>query len=188
MYSMPGYDTFPDDELLKRLRKDDEAAFTEIYNRYWERLVAIGFYFTQNKQSAEDVLHEVMLTLWIRRSELKIESIAAYLGTAVKFAVFKSISREKRRHQLIRGHHISDTESDLEHKLDAKFLEDILHNRIEQLPEKARLVFDYSRNHHLTIAEIAAKMDLSPKAVEYHMTKALRFLRDSFKKIKCFFV
>jgi RNA polymerase sigma factor (sigma-70 family) len=185
---MPGYKTFSDDELLRRLRTGDEAAFTEIYNRYWEKLVATGFYFTQNKQSAEDILHEVMMSLWLRRNELEISSLPAYLATAMKFAVFKSIAREKRRLDLLAGYKPRDTGSSIEDKLEARFIEDILHKKTEQLPGKARLVFGYSRKHELTIAEIAIKMDLSPKAVEYHMTKALRMLRESLQKIKCLFV
>jgi RNA polymerase sigma-70 factor (ECF subfamily) len=40
----------------------------------------------------------------------------------------------------------------------------------------------------LSIVQIAGKMDLSPKAVEYHMTKALRTLRSTLKKFKSFFI
>jgi hypothetical protein len=31
-------------------------------------------------------------------------------------------------------------------------------------------------------------MDLSPKAVEYHMTKALKKLKEALRKIKLFFL
>lgn len=185
---MAEYNTLRDDELLQRLRKGDEAAFTEIYNRYWEKLVATGFYFTRDKQSSEDIVHEVMMSLWLRRNDTVIDSLPAYLGTAIKFAVFKSITREKRRRELMAGYTPSETESDIENKLDARFIEELLHRHTDQLPEKARLVFDYSRKHELTIAQIAAKMDLSPKAVEYHMTKALRSLREMLQKIKCLFL
>jgi RNA polymerase sigma-70 factor (family 1) len=185
---MPDYTIFSDDELLRRLRKGDEPAFTEIYNRYWEKMIATGLYFTHNKQTAEDILHEVMISLWLRKNEVEIESLSAYLGTAVKFAVFKSIAREKKRRELLAGYISPGVDADIEGKLEARFMAEILHKRTESLPEKARLVFDYSRNHKLTIAEIATKMDLSPKAVEYHMTRALRMLRETLQKIKCFFI
>ena len=168
-------------ELINWLKSSDEKAFTEIYNRYWERLLAIGYYHTQNKQAAEDVVHEVMMSLWMRKDQLQIQSLNAYLGTAVKFAVFKSIVREKRRHQILE-------EKEHTEALDAKFLEAYLKGVVEQLPEKARMVFHYSRNEQLSVRAIAHKLDLSPKAVEYHITKALKNLRDSIQKIKSFFV
>jgi RNA polymerase sigma-70 factor (family 1) len=185
---MPVYNILSDDELLQRMRAGDDAAFTEIYNRYWEKLLAIGLYFTHNKHSAEDILHEVMISLWQKRNEVEILSLSAYLATAVKFSVFKSIAREKRRRQLMAGYVAPVTEANIEDNLEARFMEDLLHQNTELLPEKARLVFEYSRNDELTIAEIATKMELSPKAVEYHMTKALRSLRKTLQKIKYLFV
>jgi RNA polymerase sigma-70 factor (family 1) len=176
-----------EDELLRLLQAASEAAFTEIYHRYWERLLAIGYYHTGDKQAAEDIVHEVMMSLWTRKTELQIHSLQAYLATAVKFAVFKTIIREKRRRELLAGRK-TDIHYNIEEKLDLKFLEEYLSGVVEQMPEKARIVFTLSRHQDLSIKEIAGKMDLSPKAVEYHMTKALRALKEAFRKIKSFFV
>lgn len=185
---MPDYKNISEEFLLHHLRLGDDAAFTEIYNRYWERLLAVGYFYTKDKQAAEDIVHEVMMGLWARRSDVVIQSLSAYLGTAVKFAVFKSIVRDRRRRDLLQ--HVGQTEfaEDIEKKLDARFLADLMQGEIETLPEKTRLVFIYSREEELSVKEIANKMDLSPKAVEYHITKALKTLRDSLKKIKSFFI
>lgn len=185
---MPEYNNTSDEFLLQRLRFGDEAAFTEIYNRYWEKLLAVGFYHTKNKQSAEDIVHEVMIGLWTRRTELAIHSLQAYLATAVKFSVFKAIVRERRRRDLLSGTRATVIADDTENLLEARFLAAFLHGEVENLPEKTRLVFTYSREEELSIKDIANKTDLSPKAVEYHITKALRTLRESLKKIKLFFV
>lgn len=186
--TMGTYSTIGEEELIKRLNKSDEAAFTEIYNQYWERLLAIGYYHTQNTQAAEDVVHEVMMSLWMRRNSLQIQSLNAYLATAVKFAVFKSIIREKKLQKIFDETKEREAFVDMEQALDAKFLEDYLKCAVEQLPEKSKLVFNYSRNEELSVKAIAKKMDLSPKAVEYHITKALKMLKERFNKIKAFFV
>ena len=110
------------------------------------------------------------------------------MATAVKFAVFKAVARDKRRRELLAGRAANETFSDLEGQLDARFLQEYLNGAVEKLPEKARLVFNYSRKEELSIGEIAKKMDLSPKAVEYHMTKALRALSSTLRKIKSFFI
>ena len=185
---MPEYTTLTEDQLIHRLRLGDEQAFTEIYNRFWEKLLAIGYYHTQSKPSAEDVVHDVLMSLWTRKANVEIRSLEAYLGTAVKFAVFKEIVRDRRRRDLLHQADRNVYTADIEDNLDMRFLEAYLHGAIEKLPEKARLVFTYSRDHQLSISEISKKMDLSPKAIEYHMTKALRALRNSFTKIKLFFI
>jgi RNA polymerase sigma-70 factor (ECF subfamily) len=185
---MPDQTLFSDDELMQRLQSGDELAFTEIYNKYWNKLLAIGYYHTHDKQAAEDIVHEVMLSLWKRKAEIRIECLEAYLATAVKFAVLKAIARDRRRRDLLAGYGKDDQFPDIELNLDARLLQESLRLAIDQLPEKARLVFTYSRMEDLSIVQIAGKMDLSPKAVEYHMTKALRTLRSTLKKFKSFFI
>jgi len=185
---MSAYSTYTDEELVRQVQKGNKIAFTEVYNRYWEQLLALGYYYTQSKQAAEDIVHEVFISLWARQAELPIQSLKAYLATAVKFAVFKSISRDKRRRELQQELSLPADTRDVEEKLEARFLQDYLNGIVEQLPEKARLVFIYSRAEMLSVKEIASKMDLSPKAVEYHITKALRSLKEAIEKIKCFFI
>ena len=185
---MQQYKNLSDEGLLKLAGRDDEAAFEELYNRYWEKLLAIGYFFMHDKQTSEDIVHEVMISLWSRRNQLEIESVSAYLGTAMKFSVFKAIARDKRRRELMKANTTAEQHETIEEQLDARCLQDYLSKTIEQLPPKARLVFKYSRSESLSIAQIAEKMDLSPKAVEYHMTKALRTLRSVVHKIKIFFL
>jgi RNA polymerase sigma-70 factor (family 1) len=185
---MSRYSKHTDDELVRRIQASDAAAYTEAYKRYWEQLLALGYYYTHHKQAAEDIVHEVFTSLWERRSELTIQSLKAYLATAVKFAVFKAIARDKRRLELQQNLSIPAYTNEIEKQLDARFLNDYLQGVVEQLPEKAHLVFKYSRTEELSVKEIATKMDLSPKAVEYHITKALRALKEALKKIKCLFV
>ena len=185
---MVRYANMDDDTLLKQMQADDHLAFTEIYNRYWQKLLAIAFFHARNQQAAEDIVHEVLLSLWQRRNEIEIVSAEAYLATAVKFAVFKMIAKEARRRGHLSTRQHQETADDAESVLDTKFLQAYLNGEIEKLPEKARIIFQYSRAEQLTIAEIARKTDLSPKAVEYHITKALRLLREALKKIKSFFI
>jgi len=185
---MPAYNSYSDDDLLHMLQKADEKAFTEIYNRYWEKLLAIGYFHLRNKQAAEDIVHEVMMSLWTRKTELDVQSLSSYLATAIRFSVFKSITRDKRRRELLHEQAMPEATTDTLEKLDALFLSEQLGAIIEQFPVKAKLVFTYSRDEELTVSQIAKKMDLSPKAVEYHITKALRTLRETVKKIKILFI
>jgi RNA polymerase sigma-19 factor, ECF subfamily len=175
-----------DDDLLRWMQKGDEAAFKEIYERYWEKLVATGYAYTKSKESAEEIVNDVLLTLWHRRDAVQIQSLSAYLGTAVKYSVFKAISREKRRREIRDGLRTADEHNEMEEKLDALFLKNFLEGVVEKLPEKARLVFKYSREQQLSVSEIADKMELSSKSVEYHMTKALKTIKEYIRKFNMF--
>jgi RNA polymerase sigma-70 factor (family 1) len=179
---MINYSALEDHELLLLMQKGKETAFKEIYHRYWEKLMATGYYYTRNKEMTEEIVNDVLISLWNKREDPMIRSLPAYLGTAVKYAVFKAILRNRRRQELLQGQGRTEWDQETEDKLDARFLKDFLEGAVEQLPEKAKLVFKYSRDEQLSIAEIAGKMDLSPKSVEYHMTKALKALREYIRK------
>ena len=174
--------------LIHRLKKGDEKAFTEIYHTYWHKLLAIGFHFTKNKQTAEDIVHDVLLSLWQRKNDLEIDSLDAYLATAVKFTVFKMLAKTKRRDEMLDTISPESSINNIEQQLDAKFLEDFINGFVEQMGEKTRLIFELSRHHDATNKEIAQTVNLSGKSVEYHLTKALKLLREKIRQIKLFFV
>lgn len=57
----------------------------------------------------------------------------------------------------------------------------IIHQTLAQLPEQTRKVFIMSRFYDKSNKEIAEKLGISVKGVEYHISKALKFLRVALK-------
>lgn len=53
---------------------------------------------------------------------------------------------------------------------------------VKQLPAKTREIFVMSRVRDMKNSEIAEKLGVSEKTVEYHMTKAIKVLRKVLKK------
>jgi RNA polymerase sigma-70 factor (family 1) len=172
------YSSYSDERLVVLLRDNDEEAFEEIYHRYWDRLLAIGYNHARNKELAEEIVQDVLLSLWNRRHEIEIDRPAAWLATAVKFSVFKSLSRENRRKDLLQHHPVDNAIVSFDEEIiQAKFLKEYVDGLVAGLPEQCRLVFVYSRDHQLSTKEIAETLHLSPKTVESHLTRALKTLR-----------
>ncbi|MBO9631560.1 MAG: RNA polymerase sigma-70 factor [Chitinophagaceae bacterium] len=167
-----------DERLVALLSDNDEEAFEEIYHRYWDKLLAIGYNHAHNKELAEEIVQDVLLSLWNRRHQMEIDRLAPWLATAVKFSVFKSLTRESRRKSLLQQQPANDiTASFDEERIQAKFLKEYVDGLVAGLPEQCRLVFVYSRDHQLSNKEIAETLNLSPKTVESHLTRALKTLR-----------
>lgn len=82
---MSSYATLDDQDPLLYLQLGDGKAFSEIYRRYWEKLVAIGYFHTRDRQMTEEVGGDAMIGLWNRRQDPGIRSLPARLGTAVKY-------------------------------------------------------------------------------------------------------
>ena len=72
---MPDYSKYSDEDLLVFLKKDDHAAFAEIFNRYDALLFNFAYKKVRDKDEAKDILQEVFVRLWNNRSvlELKIQ-------------------------------------------------------------------------------------------------------------------
>ena len=184
---MPDLTTREDLELLQLIRSRDTTALQEVFRRYWEKLVAIGYYHTKDKHAAEDIVSDVLSGLWFKAPTLEIHSLSAYLATAVKYSVFKATLRQQRRDEILqeRGP-VHEGGKELEERLEARFLQEYLDNAIEELPQTTRLIFQFSREEQLSNAEIAGKMQLSNKSVEYHITKALKHLREKIRRFNFF--
>lgn len=174
------YKKYTDIELLQLLQGGDKKAFIEIYNRYWEQLVDIGYYFTKDKQAVEEIVDDVFIRLWERPENFQIRSLPDYLGTAVKFGIFKSLLKTRRRQTLFKNYSASILSTDEEQRIEAKFTEAYVNGIIETLPKKSRLIYKYSRQKGMSIAAIAKEMNMNQKAVEYHITKTLKLLRSLF--------
>lgn len=164
-------------ELLERLRQGDHVAFTRLYGHYWKPMLLVAWNHTKDKELAEDIVHEVFMALWEKRDMQQIDSVAGFLTTAVKFSIFKYYQKEQRRRELDRAQAAPVASVDDESMLDARFLSEYLAGVVEELPEKCRIVFQYSREKGLKNAEIAQLLQVSEKAVEANLTRALKTLR-----------
>ncbi|MDX1936825.1 MAG: RNA polymerase sigma-70 factor [Flavihumibacter sp.] len=177
------YRLLADEILIKLLKADDEAAFKEIYNRYWKQLFNAAYYRLVSKEAAKEILQNLFLHIWEKRSSLTIGNLESYLHVAVKNRVInyiESVLVQKKYQQ-----HIKETWSNQSIETEATVQYNELYlafqKAIQQLPPKTRDVFKMSRMEHLSVKEIAQQLNISEKAVEYHITSSLKTLRINLK-------
>jgi len=173
------YGLLADNVLLKLLKISDELAYKELYLRYWRRLYRSAVSKTNSKEVAEDIVQSVFTDLWDRRENHQINSIAAYLETAVKYQIINYIkSAISKRTQYAAFSELQKAE---ENSVDLPLLVQELNTAIDkaisQLPQKTQTIFRLSRFEKQSNKDISRIMDLSEKAVEYHITQSLKSLR-----------
>ena len=66
-------------------------------------------------------------------------------------------------------------------RLFEKEIVELVEEAILKLPGRTREIFIRSRNQHQKNFEIAKKFKVSEKAVEYHISRALIFLREELR-------
>lgn len=177
------YSILEDNELMNKVRGSDGKAFDEIYLRYWRKLYALAFYHVRDSNAAEDIVQEIFVSLWASRERANIKHLAGYLATATKYSVFHYFAQPGRNMGSLEELSIFPEEPQI---AESRLLEKEIRQEIDRLPEKCRLVFRYSREEGLANKTISEKLNISTKAVEKHMTRALRQLKVQFKHMLLF--
>lgn len=180
---MPDYNEYTDQHLADLLRSDDESAFKYLYDKFWEKLFFVAVKRLNDEDEAEEAVQDIFVNLWKRRSSLQIKvSFESYLAAATKFEVLK-----KRAAMAKKADALSDITANTrspEHNdwnlYDMRLLEEELLQTIEGLPQKCQLVFVMSRNKGLSNKQIASDLNISEKAVEKHITSALKIIKGRF--------
>lgn len=170
-----------DEHLLQQMACEDRNAFTLLYKRYWEDLFITAAKALRGKEEAADVVQEVFLSLWNRRSELNLQgSLAAYLHTSIRYKcihyIEKNITRRDYLVQLVEVA-ISVSSPDAETNLQLKEMQRAINKTVAKMPPKMQEVYKLSRQQHLSNKEISENMGISIETVKKHIQHALQLIR-----------
>jgi RNA polymerase sigma-70 factor (family 1) len=168
-----------DEILLQLLKADNDKAFKEIYSRHWKSIFDSAYHRLANKEVAKELVQTIFLRIWEKRHTIQIQHLGSYLQTAIKNSIINYIEstlvHKKYLQHVINAN--ATTCNNTELTINFHELSQAIEKAIALLPEKTRHVFRLSRFDHLSIREIAANMNISEKAVEYHITQSLKTLR-----------
>nr|WP_199077771.1 RNA polymerase sigma-70 factor [Pedobacter sp. ASV19] len=181
---MKNCDQFSDAELILQLKLGNENAFTEIYNRYWEILLNAAYQRLRSREDAEEVVQEVLVSLYFRRKEIDPKStLEAYLKTALKFKVIDAYRLQQLHYKHLDNLIAETTLSPVtpDDQLEIKEFKTLVLSSCKKLPEKCREVFMMFRFEELSHQEIAERSAISISTVKKHLHKAMVLLREEFK-------
>ncbi|WP_256005016.1 RNA polymerase sigma factor [Pedobacter deserti] len=177
---MAAYTTYTDQQLLDLIRTGDQAAFTEIYDRYSGILYRYANRWLKDRETIKDVIQELFTVLWTKRETLAVsQNLSGYLYVAVRNAILRKISEEKRADEYSASlqHFIDSGQNITDHKIREAQLRAIIEKEISALPEKMRQIFEMSRTRQMSHDEIARELGISEHTVRTQVKRALRVLR-----------
>jgi RNA polymerase sigma-70 factor (ECF subfamily) len=167
-------------QLFEQLSEGSEKAFRAIFELYKNRFYAVALKMTRSEYIAEEIVQEVFVTIWDRRTRLvDVEKPDTYLFTTVYnsiYAHFKKIALEKRTREALFSQP-EELESPLELLLQHKENEQLLQRAIAHLPPQQQLVYKLLKQDGLSREEVAAQLHISPNTVKNHLQEAMKFLR-----------
>lgn len=162
----------------------NEETFNGFFRKHISQLRNYIYFKFGDDQSAHDVAQEAFVALWKNCAKVSLETAKGYLYTTAR-----NLSTSLKRHEQVKLKYnnqavrIDHTNESPEYvMLETEFM-DLLNAAISSLPEKQREVFLMNRIDKLTYKEIAEINQVSQKAVEKLMHKALIKLRKDFKML-----
>ncbi|MEO5562558.1 MAG: sigma-70 family RNA polymerase sigma factor [Chitinophagaceae bacterium] len=168
----------PDKELAMRIQNGDSNAFNTIYWKYQEALHANIFKLTRNFTVTEDIIQEVFVRLWEKRSTLDPEkSVAGWLFT-VSFNLSVNYLKKKLKESLAYSEFqkdiiIEDTSEEM-----AGIELGTLKKAINQLSPQKRKVFELCKIKGKTYEEASRELKISKHTVKEYLSGAIYCIKD----------
>lgn len=179
--------TEEDFDIIDALKKQDKRRFELFYKKYYRPLLTMAYRYVENTEIAEEIVHDVFITIWNKAGQLNIQSsMKSYLFRSIVNSSLNHIKKEKKQLEKQSAYKIAQ-ERDLENGTDEtneadeallKGLEDAL----ALLPEKCKQVMYLSRFGKLKQQDIADQMEISIKTVKNHLTYGFKKLREHIEK------
>lgn len=171
--------------------KTDSYSFIEHYQIFYRRTYLFAKSYVHDSWVAEDIASESLTKLWEVMEKNRIHHPVTFL-----FSIVKNKSIDYLRHEIVckeafakmseacirefvtQISTLKDCEPD---SIYSEEIMKIVNVTLDTLPDRTREIFLMSRFLDLSKDEIAKKMNLTTKGIEYHLAKTLKVLRVSLR-------
>ena len=152
--------------------------FGELYQTYKERFLRLAISYVKEESIAEDFVTDSFVSYWENRHKLpEGANIPAYILVSLKNECLTYLNRLRKEQEIV-DHLRSQQEWELDFQissLEACNPQEIFSEEVQQLVNKA------IESLPTKTKEVSERLGVSIKAVEFHITKALKVMRIALK-------
>lgn len=167
-------------------KKGDKKAFEFYFDFYFGKITGFCTQFLGDDDEAQSVAQEAFIKLWLNRAKVqKISGVKSFLYTSAKTQCLDVL-----RHRAVKGKYLNVKLNEQEVRFNSEILsslnfddvsfaelEALVEKTILKLPLKCKTVFIKSRYENKKNHEIAEELNVSVKAVEANITRALKYFK-----------
>jgi RNA polymerase sigma-70 factor (ECF subfamily) len=181
-------ETVSDNELVRRFKEGNEAAFSLIVGRYQQRLIQVARTVLGDEDEALDISQEAFIKAYFHLKTFREDSsLYTWLYRIVYNLCISHLRRKKIISFLSFNHHDEDEEFDSKEPdpgdvYERREIMDAINSAVDALPLKQRTVFTLRQMEGLTHGEIAKVMGITEGAVKASYFHAVRKLQTMLKR------
>ena len=175
--------------ILQQIRNGDQEGFRKLFELFYKRLYLYAVNYLEDPITAEDLVQDLLLNIWERRKKLNINSsLSSYLYTALHNRCIHYLRHIQVRNNYQANQILKLREAEILLRYSSDFsiyeleldeMQNIINTTFTRLPDKTREIFEMSRKDFLTNQEIADRLKVNIKTIEYHISKALTAFREA---------
>jgi RNA polymerase sigma-70 factor (ECF subfamily) len=168
-----------------------DMSFNRLYNLWYRKSLAFAKSYVQDEMVAEDLVCDSLVKLWQLTRDREQDNPEAILLTILKNKALDYLKHEAVRksveERLVEAYRnelnlrISTLEACDPDEMFLSEIKEIIRKTLDSLPRQTSNIFKMSRFGEYSVKEIALKHGITPKAVEYHITRSLKLLREKLK-------
>jgi RNA polymerase sigma-70 factor (ECF subfamily) len=156
--------------------------FKSLFEQHFDTVRNYIYYRSGNEELATDIAQEAFMRIWEKKT---VNSSDKVIGLIYKIASDIFVSKYRRQQVELKfqktlnpNHTYYSPEDEFQfNELKIKY-----EKALSKLSEKQRIVYLLSRKDELKYSEIAKRLNLSIKAIEKRMSKAIAFIREEMKE------
>ncbi|RNC86148.1 MAG: RNA polymerase sigma-70 factor [Balneola sp.] len=173
-----------DPQLLLAIKKGDHQAFKKFFERHHSYLFHFLLKKGVSEQQAEDLVQQAFVYIWEKRAQIdETKSLKAFLFR-IAYTRMLNVFRDTAKFDENADIATEEGSEDVQARLEAKELGEIIENSIGSMPEKRQAVFRLCFIQEFTYKEAAETLQVSVKTIENHMGLALKELRGKLEKFR----
>jgi RNA polymerase sigma factor (sigma-70 family) len=175
------YTKYEETDLLRRVADGEHEAFGMLLKKYHVLAFNTAKKLTRDDWMAEDVVQEVFLKVWLRRSGLPdISSFKAWIITITTNVIYDHLRKKN-----VENKHLSALMrellpvDELPPALSGKTTlhEELIAGAMERLSPKQKQAFTFIKQEGYSREETAGLMNISQETVKTHLEQAMRTVR-----------
>ena len=172
---------YTDEELIARFQEGDEQAYTELVNRYRDKLITFVYRFVNEFEKAEDIVQDTMLKLYTHKHYYrKIAKFSTWIytiaGNLAKTELRKRGTRKEIRISQMgpedRDYELPSVAPETDEKAQSEYFEKRIQTAIQKLPLHFRTVIILRDIQELSYEEISNIVDVPLGTVKSRINRA----------------
>lgn len=169
-------------ELFSSFQKGREEAFDLLFERFYPIYCAYAQRFIP-LEDAEEVVQDVMMWLYNNKDFFAIESsLDSYIFKTIYHRSLNKINQKEVKKRAD-TQYFENNQSAL-YDIDSAQIEELsrkINEAVSRLPEKYKETFIMHRFKDMSYKEIAERLDVSVKTIDYRIQQSLKILRHDLK-------